>query len=445
MRYRFRFWFAFALGLALMAGCSDENGGGGSGGTAGTGGMAGTGGSDLCAGIICEDTECKIDGTCNPSDGMCDYTLVEDGTACSEGECLDGVCAPIGAFPCTEQGIRDAIAEGGGPHFFACDGPTMVVIGDRIEIDEDVILDGEGNLTVDGSFRVNSTTELRRLNTTNGPQIENNGTLTFIDSVISNHRDNALLNGPGAAVTLIDSTVSDNGGAGIYNYGGVLNLRNSAVSGNSPGIGNIGGTVNVVNSTVSGNTSYSGAGISSNGGSTTLLNSTVSGNTATREGGGIEIAPTGYYGVGTLTIISSTIWGNFSNSASAISTGRYVPLTIANTLLGGNCAFGDPPDVTSLGHNIESPGNTCGLDQATDQISVSMNIGSLQDNGGPTMTHAGFGFPAIDRIPAEDCVDADGQPLTTDQRGEPRPVAINEPEPKCDVGAVELQPDDLPP
>ena len=38
MRYVFRFWFALALGLALMAGCSDENGEGGSGGTAGTGG-----------------------------------------------------------------------------------------------------------------------------------------------------------------------------------------------------------------------------------------------------------------------------------------------------------------------------------------------------------------------------------------------------------------------
>jgi hypothetical protein len=45
MRYVFGFWFAFVLSLALMAGCSDENGQGGSGGTGGTGGMAGTGGT----------------------------------------------------------------------------------------------------------------------------------------------------------------------------------------------------------------------------------------------------------------------------------------------------------------------------------------------------------------------------------------------------------------
>jgi hypothetical protein len=48
---------------------------------------------------------------------------------------------------------------------------------------------------------------------------------------------------------------------------------------------------------------------------------------------------------------------------------------------------------------------------------------------------------AIDQISAEDCVDAEGAPLTTDQRGEPRPVAILGAEPKCDVGAFEVQPE----
>jgi len=36
-------------------------------------------------------------------------------------------------------------------------------------------------------------------------------------------------------------------------------------------------------------------------------------------------------------------------------------------------------------------------------------------------------------------VDANGLPLLTDQRGEPRPVAIHGPEPRCDVGAFEVQ------
>ena len=51
-------------------------------------------------------------------------------------------------FPCTEQGIRDAIAEGGGPHRFDCDGTDPVVTQAEIKIDNDVILDGEGKLTV---------------------------------------------------------------------------------------------------------------------------------------------------------------------------------------------------------------------------------------------------------------------------------------------------------
>jgi hypothetical protein len=85
-----------------------------------------------------------------------------------------------------------------------------------------------------------------------------------------------------------------------------------------------------------------------------------------------------------------------------------------------------------------SAGDTCGFDQATDQVNVSpeaLRLGALADNGGPTPTQAlGEGSVAIDQIPEADCVDADGQPLTTDQRGEPRPGGAG-----CDVGAFELQ------
>ena len=88
---------------------------------------------------------------------------------------------------------------------------------------------------------------------------------------------------------------------------------------------------------------------------------------------------------------------------------------------------------------LESPGDTCGFNDLTDQVNISaedLNLGPLADNGGPTETHALVeGSVAIDVIPAEDCVDADDQPLTTDQRGYPRPVGDG-----CDVGAFERQP-----
>ena len=64
----------------------------------------------------------------------------------------------------------------------------------------------------------------------------------------------------------------------------------------------------------------------------------------------------------------------------------------------------------------------------------------LQDNGGPTPTHALLpGSPAIGAIPTADCTwDDDGDPLTsegpllTDQRGIARPQGS-----ACDIGAFE--------
>ncbi|MGB5413308.1 MAG: choice-of-anchor Q domain-containing protein, partial [Polyangiales bacterium] len=62
-------------------------------------------------------------------------------------------------------------------------------------------------------------------------------------------------------------------------------------------------------------------------------------------------------------------------------------------------------------------------------------LGPLADNGGPTETHAlEEGSPAINQIPAADCVDEEGEPLTTDQRGLARPQGDS-----CDVGAFELE------
>jgi hypothetical protein len=201
----------------------------------------------------------------------------------------------------------------------------------------------------------------------------------------------------GGVVTLTDSTVSGNSAEGVYGGGGIFNvatltLTNSTVSGNSATNGWGGGIQNITFD-------------SFNSGNAKLINSTVSGNSATNGGGGID-----------------NDW----------------TLTLTNTLVDDDCAQ-EATDVSG-GGNIESPGNTCGFDtNKGDQFDVTaeqLNLGPLQDNGGPTMTHAlGAGSVAIDAIPEEVCVDADGEPLTTDQRGEPRPAGSG-----CDVGAFEVQP-----
>jgi len=113
---------------------------------------------------------------------------------------------------------------------------------------------------------------------------------------------------------------------------------------------------------------------------------------------------------------------------------------IANTLIQGNCDNLDDA-LTSAGHNIESPGDTCGFDQQGDQSGVTegqLNLGELANNGGPTMTHkpGDGGFDdgsslAINAIPGDAC------DLTEDQRSQPRPETGGT---MCDVGSFEVQP-----
>jgi hypothetical protein len=470
----------------------------------------------VCIGGTCRHFECEVDADCSDFKdctmdncdcttdicygfGFCAESLpVQDGGPCAGGLCQDGECALQGSvLPCTEQGIRNAIAAGGGPYAFDCDGPTSVVTEAEIVIDNDVIVDGEGNLIVDGNtdhevFFVGEgiTAELHGFAVTNASVsgIRNSGTLTLTDSTVSGNFDSGITNL--GTLMLTDSTVSGNSGVygGIYNDG-TLTLTHSIVSGNTASVDGGGiqnfGTLTLTNSTVSGNTSYFGGGGIRNSGTLTLTNSTVSGNTVNLGGGGIynedpggtatltnsTVSDNASYDIaggiinvnsGTLTLTNSTVSGNSADLGGGIynATGGKLTLTnstvsrntamdfvhgiynhdgggestVTNTLIDNDCAG----TIVSDGNNLESPGDTCGLDQLSDQPGVTaeqLNLGPLADNGGPTMTQAlGAGSVAIDKIPEAECVDADGAPLTTDQRGVTRPQG-----PACDIGAFELE------
>lgn len=106
----------------------------------------------------------------------------------------------------------------------------------------------------------------------------------------------------------------------------------------------------------------------------------------------------------------------------------------SNTIIGdndpgGDC-FGDPFD--SLGYNLDSDA-TCSLVAAGDLSGVEPLFGPLQDNGGPTLTHAlTAGSPAVNAgnpsIPGSGGAACE----STDQRGVFRPQLS-----ACDIGSYE--------
>jgi len=367
---------------------------------------------DLCAGVVCDDgNECSEE-VC--ADGVCDNPPVEDGTLCVEGLCIDGDCGPIGSvFPCTEQGIRAAIATGGGPYTFSCDGPTIVTTKAEIVIDNDVILDGENNLTVDGNddHRVFSvpegvTAELRGFTITAGKLVGRDNSILCLGHFGAGVHNSGTLTVEGCTISSNYAHISACPNDGIAGGG----MYNAAT-----------GIATISNSTLSGNTADGSGGGIDNDGVLTITGSTVSANSSEPVGGGAI----GNQGIATVT--NSTVSGNLGGGIQTAGT-----LTIANSLVDGDCS-GDP--VTSLGYNIESPGNTCGFDRGTDQPGKTpeeLKLGDLADNGGPTETHAlGAGSVAIDWIPEADCG------VSTDQRAQPRPEAGGS---MCDVGAFEVQP-----
>ena len=214
--------------------------------------------------------------------------------------------------------------------------------------------------------------------------------------------------------------------------GGDLTINNLNVTGGSApdggGLRNNGGILRVSNSAIFGNSALDGAGIYSAGGVLEVTNSTISGNVASRRGGGIVASSV-------QTIWSSTVVGNSSPVGEGGGIRRFGPLEIANTIVANNGPGGDCAGFGTLTSrfSIDSDG-TCNLTGAGNQSSTDPMLGPLQDNGGPTLTHALLvGSPAIDAGDPAGCSDQGGDVLLTDQRGFSREAPTG----ACDIGAYE--------
>jgi len=223
-------------------------------------------------------------------------------------------------------------------------------------------------------------------------------------------------------------------GGGIYSAAGMsttsVTLTNVIVTGNTAthggGIDNEpGSTLVMTGVTVSGNmASVAGGGVvnEARAPGATLTNVTISGNTA-GTGGGLT-------NDGDLTLSFVTISGN-SLDGSGDHTIRNTIL--ANSSSGANCSGGGT--LLAEDHNLDS-GSTCGFTDPSDLINRNPELGPLQDNGGPTFTHA-----LAAASPAIDAGSGDCPPPATDQRGIMRPKDGNgDGTPVCDIGAFEFQP-----
>jgi hypothetical protein len=228
-------------------------------------------------------------------------------------------------------------------------------------------------------------------------------------------------------VAVVSNTTSSTGG-GLLNSG-VLTLTNGVVLSNTAdaaggGMRNAGGTLTLMNLTVSGNAAKSGGGGIRNtgGGTATLNNVTVTRNTAdsdangSGDGGGISRTS------GTFTVMNTLIGGNFDKSA-----GTKHP-DCSGTLV-------------SQGYNLVGNNTGCNLPPTTgDLIGIQSNpidplLGPLQNNGGPTLTHALHpGSPAIDSGSPATPGTGGGACEATDQRNVSRPQG-----PVCDIGAYEAR------
>ena len=284
-----------------------------------------------------------------------------------------------------------------------------------------------------------------------GRSIENSGgTLTIDHSLITANTGDVASGLSGSQMIVNASTITNNtgyAGAGISNSAGRATITDSTIANNltqyvGGGLYNQVGLMIVSGCTIVGNTALYGGGVDAPTGNLQIINSTISGNTAQNEGGGLWA---GYFHSGVVELTSVTITLNSSLSvfqAYGGGGGVYVQsvqaFRVRNSIVAGNSSAIDGPDfdgdAQSLGHNLigQMDDSTGWID--TDRTGTTVDpldphLGPLQDNGGPTMTHALLaGSPAIGGGDAS-------LAGSTDQRGSVRVCSR-----ALDIGAFQTEP-----
>jgi hypothetical protein len=223
---------------------------------------------------------------------------------------------------------------------------------------------------------------------------------------------NASYSGGSATVTIQYGTFSGNSAKAWG--GGLYSIHNSGV-----------GLVTLENSTLSGNSAGDGGGTHASGATLSFRDCTLSGNLATNNGAAI------YAHVGAaLTLQNSTVSGHLAFGVTGIYSSSDAQLTMTHTLLarGGyeTNFFWRASSVTNFGYNVSDDAST----KTFASTVANLFLGPLNNNGGPTLTHA-----LLPNSPAINAGDPDfAPPPDYDQRGAGFPrVAAS----RLDIGALE--------
>jgi hypothetical protein len=256
-------------------------------------------------------------------------------------------------------------------------------------------------------------------------------------------------------MTVSGGRAPESGGGGVYIYGGSVSLTNSTVSNNIAGCGVFADVLTVIDSTISGNGGCGlGAGLGSNpSASLTVNRSTISGNA----GRGVNCDEC-YEGNLTNTTVTGNGASGFIGAGVNINQGT---VTLTRTLISGNTNpradgaevynRGGSDSVTAASFNVfghsgltndqafenftPGPTDITATSNGNDPTALAEILDTgLANNGGPTRTHAlVFGSPAIDTVTDGTC-----PPPAKDQRGVRRPQdGNNDGAAICDTGSFE--------
>ena len=371
--------------------------------------------------------------------------------------------------------VAGGVGAGGGMFAYIPSSQSQVTVQDS-QIYGNTADGTGGGLFVQGNAATQwtiSRSEIYSNTAASGGGIGNFVPLTMSDSRL--HDNHANFDGGGIEAfepyLIQRSTLHSNSAARFG--GGIFDLQTDAIANNQ-----FSEFAHIEQSTLDGNVAQYGGGVYHDGfitpGSTlTILNSTLSANVVLRRSGGTGTADGGgiYQYEGTLQLFNATVAGNrvqlgfgqnvYNGNGGGLFTCIRDPQTqacttnnsvvnalnsvIANNTRGNGITVEGADDCYSAGatgtlaYDLFGTMANCFVTGPQGGNIVGQNplLSPLQDNGGPTQTHALLsGSPAINAGAPGGCT-SNAQTivlLTVDQRGAPRPYPAGG---RCDIGAFE--------